>query len=75
VRELKGYRKIMLQPDEQKEVSIVVPIGLATSFWDERRSAWLSEAGLYTIEVVGTGEGNSLSAEFEVQASRHWNGL
>lgn len=41
VRELKGYQKIMLQPDEQKEVSIMIPTGLATSFWDEGRSSWL----------------------------------
>jgi beta-glucosidase len=75
VRELKGYRKIMLQPDETKEVSIVLPTGLATSVWDEARSAWLSEAGTYTIEVVGTGEGNKLSTQFEVRTSRYWNGL
>jgi beta-glucosidase len=75
VRELKGYRKIVLQPGEQKEVSIVISTALATSFWDEGRSEWLSEAGVYTVEVVGTGDGNSLSAEFEVQASRYWSGL
>lgn len=75
VRELKGYRKVLLQPGEQTEVLVVLPTGLATSFWDEGRSAWLSEAGVYTIEVVGTGEGNTLSTEFEVQTSRYWNGL
>jgi beta-glucosidase len=75
VRELKGYRKIVLQPDQTKEVSIVISTGLATSVWDEARSAWLSEAGMYTIEVVGTGEGNKVSAQFEVRTSRHWNGL
>lgn len=75
VRELKGYKKIMLKPSETKKVSITVPMGLATSFWDEGRSAWLSEAGMYTIEVVGTGEGNQLAAQFEVRTSRWWNGL
>ncbi|KAJ4286210.1 hypothetical protein N0V88_008073 [Collariella sp. IMI 366227] len=75
VQELKGYRKILLQPGEEKEVSVAVSTGLATSFWDEERSAWLSEAGVYTVEVVGTGEGNSLLAEFEVRGSRYWNGL
>lgn len=75
VRELKGYKKIMLEPGETKEVSIAIPVGLATSFWDEGRSAWLSEAGMYTLEVVGTGEGNTLAAQFEVRTSRWWNGL
>jgi beta-glucosidase len=75
VRELKGYQKVMLEPAEEKEVPIVVPMGLATSFWDEARSAWMSEAGMYTVEVVGTGEGNMLSVPFEVRTSRCWNGL
>lgn len=74
-KELKGYQKVMLQPGEKKEVVIAISTGLATSFWDEGRSAWLSEEGTYTVEVVGTGEGNSLSAPFSVQASRYWNGL
>jgi beta-glucosidase len=75
VQELKGYKKLMLQPGEQDEVTILLPIGLATSFWDEAQSAWLSESGIYIIEVMGTGEGNRLSAEFEIEVSRHWNGL
>ncbi|KAL2857593.1 putative beta-glucosidase J [Aspergillus pseudodeflectus] len=75
VRELKGFIKVLLQPGETKQVEIVVPKGLATSFWDEARSAWCSEAGTYTFEVVGTGEGNVLTAPFDVRVSRFWNGL
>jgi beta-glucosidase len=75
VRELKGFTKVLLQPGETKQVEIVVPKGLATSFWDEARSAWCSEAGTYTVEVVGTGEGNVLTVSFDVRASRFWNGL
>ncbi|KAL4744840.1 hypothetical protein BDW72DRAFT_208689 [Aspergillus terricola var. indicus] len=62
VRELKAYEKAMLRPGETKEIVIAVPIGLATSFWDEGRSAWLSEKGIYAFEVMGT-------------ISRYWNGL
>jgi beta-glucosidase len=75
VRELKGYEKTMLHPGETKEISVTVPMGVATSFWDEGRSAWLSEKGTYAIEVVGTGERNMLSAPLCVQVSRYWNGL
>ncbi|KAL3433455.1 glycoside hydrolase superfamily [Aspergillus tetrazonus] len=75
VRELKGYEKTMLHPGETKEISVTVPMGLATSFWDEGRSAWLSEKGIYAIEVVGTGVRNILSAPLCVQVSRYWNGL
>lgn len=75
VRELKGYEKVMLQPGETREVSITIPLGLATSFWDEGCDAWLSEKGLYFVEAVGTGEGNTLVAPLTVQVSRVWNGL
>jgi beta-glucosidase len=75
VRELKGYTKVMLESGESKEVEIVVSMGLATSFWDEARSAWCSEKGTYTFEVVGTGEDNVLTSPFKVRTSRWWNGL
>jgi beta-glucosidase len=75
VRELRGFAKVFLEPGETRDVEVVVPLGLATSFWDEARSAWCSEKGTYTFEVVGTGEANVLSAPFEVRVSRFWNGL
>ncbi|KAL2836416.1 putative beta-glucosidase J [Aspergillus pseudoustus] len=73
--ELKGYEKVMLQAAETREVLISIPVGLATSFWDEGHEAWLSEKGTYVLEVVGTGEENGLAAPLSVQVSRYWNGL
>ncbi|KAJ0421208.1 putative beta-glucosidase J [Aspergillus carlsbadensis] len=75
VRELKGFARVVVEPGETREVELVVPMGLATSFWDEARSAWLSEAGTYTVEVVGTGDENVLAAPLELSVSRFWNGL
>ncbi|KAJ5974959.1 hypothetical protein N7481_008666 [Penicillium waksmanii] len=75
VKELKGFKKVKLQQGEKKKVMIVIPIALATSFWDERSSAWLSEAGEYTVTVVGTGEQNVLSTGFVITRTRGWNGL
>lgn len=75
VKELKGFEKVMLQPGQMKTVSIAVPKGLATSFWDEARDAWLSEEGTYGVEAVGTGPANMLSATFKVEKSEFWNGL
>ncbi|KAK9366128.1 glycosyl hydrolase [Lipomyces kononenkoae] len=74
-RELKGFKKVLLQPGHKQIVLITIPFGLATSFWDEARSAWVSETGDYTVTVVGTGEGNDLSAQFTVAKTRWWNGL
>ncbi|KAJ5585629.1 hypothetical protein N7450_005416 [Penicillium hetheringtonii] len=75
LRELKGFKKTSLQQGEKKEVLIVIPMTLATSFWDERLSSWLSEAGQYIVTVVGTGEQNVLSAGVMLRRSRRWNGL
>ncbi|KAJ5216204.1 uncharacterized protein N7498_002611 [Penicillium cinerascens] len=75
VRELKGFKKLELQQGEKLEVVIVIPVALATSFWDETQSAWVSEAGEYRITAVGTGEQNYLSTGFEISHTREWNGL
>jgi beta-glucosidase len=75
LKELKGFQKVMLQPGEKKQVTIVVPKTLATSYWDEPHAAWLSEAGDYGVSVVGTGNNNSFPGKFKVPKSRHWNGL
>ncbi|KAK9236471.1 glycoside hydrolase superfamily [Lipomyces kononenkoae] len=74
-RELKGFKKVHLQPGHKQTVLITIPLGLASSFWDEARSAWMSEAGDYTVTVVGTGKGNALSAQFTVAKTRWWTGL
>ncbi|KAL4737499.1 glycoside hydrolase superfamily [Aspergillus similis] len=74
VRELKGFTKVHLEPGESKDVEIVVEKKLATSWWDEKREAWVSEKGVYGVQVTGTGEG-VLTAEFEVEKTRFWTGL
>ncbi len=74
-RELKGFEKVSLDPGEKRQVTITILTSLATSYWDESRSAWLSEMGKYTITVVGTGEGNSVSQSFSRNSSIWWNGL
>ncbi|CAM1508699.1 Fc.00g055470.m01.CDS01 [Cosmosporella sp. VM-42] len=75
VRELKGFKKVKLGAGEKREITISIPSSLATSYWDENRSAWLSEAGEYTVTVVGTGRGNSISQTFAIDRTRWWNGL
>lgn len=76
-RELKAFHKVavLAAGETARNVNVSVSLALATSFWDENRSAWLSEAGEYTVHVVGTGEGNTVSQTFVVDASRWWTGL
>ena len=52
-KELKGFSKVFLQPQEAKEVSI----GLdkqAFAFWDEVLKAWVCEQGVYKVLVGST---------------------
>ncbi|KAJ5313224.1 uncharacterized protein N7443_000108 [Penicillium atrosanguineum] len=74
-RELKGFKKLKLQQGEKQDIVIVIPVALATSFWNETQSAWVSEAGVYRITAVGTGEQNYLTNGFEISHTREWNGL
>lgn len=71
-RELKGYKKVSLQPSETKVV--VMPISkYSTAVWDERRNSWCCERGLYRVSVV-VGE-EALQETFEIQNDEFWSGL
>lgn len=74
VRELKGFQKVFLQPDEEKTVEINLEKKRATSWWDEQREAWISEKGAYGVDVTGTGDG-VLQGSFRVENTRFWLGL
>lgn len=68
-KELKGFKKIFLQPGESKEVQIEVDLKAACSYWDEQEGAWSLESGDYGV-LVG-----SLSGTFTVAKPEVWNHL
>ena len=74
VRELKGFKKVYLQPGEERVVKIVIEKKVATSWWDEQRDAWVSQNGQYGVEVTGTGP-DALHGQFQVGKTRYWVGL
>lgn len=74
VRELKGFQKVYLEPGEERSVAIDVEKKVATSWWDEIREAWISEKGLYGVQVTGTGE-EVLEGHFLIEKTRFWVGL
>jgi beta-glucosidase len=74
VRELKGLKKVFLQRGEKKTIEITVQKKLATSFWDEIRQSWTSEAGKYEVLITGTGE-ETLREPFKIETTRYWRGL
>lgn len=55
-KELKGFKKVFLQPGESKDVSITIAND-ALSFYDETTSSWKSEAGRFEV-LVGNASDN-----------------
>jgi beta-glucosidase len=51
VRELKGFRKVLLQPGESKEVSFTLD-KRSFAYWNEEIHDWHVETGAFTIEVA-----------------------
>ncbi|KAK0383013.1 hypothetical protein NLU13_8929 [Sarocladium strictum] len=68
-RELKGFKKVLLQPGESKTVTLDMDLKAACSYWSEDESAWCLEPGVYGI-VVGP-----CRAEFEVKEGAKWTHL
>lgn len=69
VRELKGFKKILLNPGETKIVEVDLPIKYAGSFYDEERNMWVLERGDYGVLCGG------LKKVFNVKTSKWWKGL
>lgn len=75
VKELRGVAKVTLQAGETQRVSIEMETALMTSYWDERRSQWCSEAGEYTVLVGTSSAATPLAAPFTMSRTRYWKGL
>jgi beta-glucosidase len=50
VKELKGFKKVLLQPGQSKTVTLPVA-WKDLAFWDELTHQWKVEPGSYSIEV------------------------
>lgn len=58
-KELKGFRKVYLQPGETKEVTITIGKD-ALSFYDDKAASWTAEPGLFEA-LVGNASDNIVS--------------
>ncbi|KOS38307.1 hypothetical protein ACN38_g10859 [Penicillium nordicum] len=74
-KELKGFEKVFLHPNQTETVNVKILTKYATSFWDEHRDAWVQEAGCYIVQVGTSSAENPLSADFEIGQTTWWNGL
>jgi len=65
-KELKGFRKIFLQPHERQTVSIPLDRS-AFAFYDPNQKGWLAEKGEYEIFVGSSSRDIRLSGKFTLQ--------
>jgi beta-glucosidase len=68
-RELKGFRKLLLEPGEKQTVAIVLrPEALA--FYDPAKAAWLAEAGEYSVLVGSSSRDIRARVSFRLPRTR-----
>ena len=56
VKELKGFRKIRLEPGEEQTVSFTID-SQALSYYDDRKQAWVAEPGAFEA-LIGASSGD-----------------
>ena len=62
IKELKAYKKVFLEPDESKEVTITLPYS-AFSFYDVEQKCFVVEPGKFLISVGNSSDSCSLGEE------------
>lgn len=65
-KELKGFKKVYLQPGQSTEVTIPIT-RQSLSFFDEASHAWKAEAGEFTALVGNASDNITLKAKFELK--------
>ena len=76
IKELKGFKKVMLEKGESKAVEIVLETKYAASFWDELRDAWVVEKDQFEVIVAGSSDvKDALRGAFEIEKTFYWKGL
>lgn len=66
VKELKGFKKVWLEPGEQKDVDITID-NSALSFYDETTSSWKSENGEFEALVGNASDNITLKSRFNLE--------
>lgn len=74
VKELKGFAKVALKAGQSEKISVHLD-KYAISFYDERKGAWVAEAGKFNVFVAASSVDARLSGEAELKKSFYWTGL
>ncbi|RTE84399.1 putative beta-glucosidase K [Fusarium euwallaceae] len=73
-KELKGFKKVHLQPGETQRVQILLD-RFTTAFWDEEMHCWVCEKGVYKVLVGSSSQKILLEGKLEVIETTYWSGL
>jgi beta-glucosidase len=65
VKELKGFKKVHLQPGEKQKVSVALDRS-AFAHYDPEKKAWVADQGAYKILVGGSSRDLPLDGEFKL---------
>lgn len=75
MKELKGFRKIVVEARQKKQVLVPLDLRYALAFWDEAENCWVCEDGIYTVLVGVSSRGAFLQEEFRLEETFWWTGL
>ncbi|KAL8297590.1 hypothetical protein RB597_007318 [Gaeumannomyces tritici] len=75
LKELKGFAKVSLEAGAKTRTSIEFSRKYATSYWDEERDMWASEAGVYEVLVGQSSTDVTVAGSFTVNKPTWWRGL
>ena len=65
LKELKGFKKVFLQPGEKQTVSIPLD-SRAFAFYDPAKAGWVAEAGDYKIQIGSSSKDIRLTDNFRL---------
>ncbi|KOS48570.1 hypothetical protein ACN38_g461 [Penicillium nordicum] len=74
VKELKEFRKCLLEPSSEEVVTIPLDLIRATSFWDEKGGSWCSHSGAYKVMVGTSSRGDFLESSLDLNETVFWSG-
>ena len=73
MKELKGFAKINLQPGETQALSLTID-KTALAFWDDKKQAWVAEAGQFIALVGNSSQNIAARASFNLSETAVFGG-
>lgn len=75
MKELKGFKKVLVPACSSRTVEIEISKKLAVSFRDERTDKWIMEKDVYELLVGSSSDKIVKTAKLEVSKTQRWSGL